>query len=104
MFHLWRRSLSRSELRKANRKQQPRRAQKNHFIPYLERLESRDCPSTVLNLSKMFDNQSDATIAINPANPQQMFVASTSYHGGYDGGEYYAGSPNSPPRTNGLFF
>src|SRR5207244_9194493 len=67
----------------------------------------RDCPSTVLNVSKMLSDQSDATIAINPANTQQMFVASTNYHAGFDSSgindAYYAGG-TSPPLTNGLFF
>jgi hypothetical protein len=71
------------------------------FLPFLERLEARHCPSLSVannvNLSKLLDNQSDETIAINPNNPQQIFAAATSWHGGDDGASY-------GPTLSGLFY
>ncbi len=62
---------------------------RKRFIPRLERLEGRDCPSLSvgpnLNLSRMLDNQAHETVAIDPSNPQRLFVASTTWHGGYAG-------------------
>jgi hypothetical protein len=38
-----------------------------------------------VNVSKLNDNQQETTIAINPTNPQSVFIASKTYHGTVEG-------------------
>jgi hypothetical protein len=77
-------------------------------------LERRDCPTTLTpafpgNISQLRDNQTDETVAISPVEYdtvnhfRHVFVASTSWHGNYDGGSYYSGG-SAPYLTNGLFY
>jgi hypothetical protein len=65
------------------------------FLPCLEQLETRACPTVgfslgpVANLTYMDDNQTNPTIAINPTNTQNLFSAATLWHGGYWGNGSY---------------
>jgi hypothetical protein len=71
---------SRSRRRKTGR--DPRQA--SQFLPRLELLEGRDVPSVSLdvgpnvNTSRLPFNQQEETIAVNPANPANLFVAANS--------------------------
>ena len=78
-----------------------KRPGRERFVPNLERLEGRDCPTTLsvgpnLNISQFRDNQTEGTIAIDPTNPNHMFIAGMNWHGGY------VGSVNGMPGM-GLF-
>jgi hypothetical protein len=66
------------------------RAARRRFVPRLENLEGRECPSTLtvgtnLNLTQVRDNQTEGTITIDPTNPQRMFTSAMSFHGDYVG-------------------
>jgi hypothetical protein len=73
---------------------------RRRFLPRLEHLEGRTCPSiqftpgTPLNLNRLIDTQNDdpaaivdnqntPTFAIDPSNPTRLFMAALSWHGGF---------------------
>src|SRR5262249_35731693 len=106
MLSSWRLRTVVSTLPTGDRKRARKRSRRP-FVPHLEILESRHCPTTLtstdpVNFSQMLDNQSDETLAISPVtNPDgthNMFFASTSWHGGFDSAQY------PPSGANGLFF
>jgi hypothetical protein len=114
MLHTWRRRYRIAAFTAGERKRRAKQERRPRFIPYLERLEGRDCPTTLTpqfpsNLSQLLDNQTDSTVAISPVeydpvnHLRHVYVASTNWHGGYDGASYYAGG-SSPYYTNGLFY
>jgi thiamine biosynthesis lipoprotein ApbE len=57
----------------------------------LERLEDRDLlaiflwPGDNVNISRLNDNQAEATIAIDPTNTRNLFAASVTFHGSAEG-------------------
>lgn len=87
-------SLARRWRRRSTQPAGPRRPRPaaRSFRPRLEGLEDRFLPSTVVgvgtntNLSKMAGNQNEGVIAVNPANPNNLFVVG-----------------NNESTTNGLF-
>jgi hypothetical protein len=114
MLYTWRRQHRIAALTVGERKRCAKQGRRSRFIPYLERLEGRDCPTTLTpqfptNLSQLVDNQTDQTVAISPVeydpvnHLRHVFVASTTWHGGYDGASYFAGG-TSPYSTSGLFY
>jgi hypothetical protein len=75
---------------RTRRAPRPEAGGRRRYLPRLERLEGRECPATLsvgtnLNLTQLRDNQTEGTIAIDPTDPDRMFVASMSFHGGYVG-------------------
>lgn len=110
MIRNMRRLLSTFALEKAMLDRSKLLSARRRFIPRLERLEERACPSisfgagSVLNLNRQIDthnyaaqivdNQNTPTVAIDPANTNNLFMAALSWHGGYS---YPVGSASVPP-------
>lgn len=61
------------------------------FIPRVEQLEDRTlfdvalAPGPNVNISRLHDNQAEATIAVDPTDPQYLFAASMTFHGSLSG-------------------
>ncbi len=79
--------LSPARSRKAARKPPLR----HRFVPRVEQLEERDmlavviAPGPDVNISRLHDNQAEATITVNPMDPQKLFAASMTFHGYFEG-------------------
>jgi hypothetical protein len=64
------------------------RTSKNRTQLRLERLENRTVPSILdiganINISQLAGNQSNASVAVNPSNPNQLFAISDSGSGNF---------------------
>jgi hypothetical protein len=100
MIRNMRRLLSTSGIEEATLGRSKPLSARRRFLPRLERLEDRACPSinfssgSALNLNRLIDTQNDdpaaivdnqntPSFAIDPSNPNRLFMAALPYHGGF---------------------